>query len=321
MLLSFLFFAIFRNSTEQKGIRPIDPYFTLGLKKSATMADINRAYKRFSEFREKQKNPSKKLKEQMENIQYAYNLIKDNSTKAIYDNYGPKIFNVDTFAIYDYFTDEEVNVVRRLIPEKAVAAKKNGGVIIYPVMFSLKDFMRGCTKNVNILRTIPCVCSQRTNKCRKCRNSPVMSQYFNYKLVLPKGSHSLQRIYAKNITDTTKDRSATDVVFVAYQKPNKQFERRGNDLYSHITVNLSDTFHVQEYKFKNADGRIISFSLNNVKNGDVITIKGKGVPYNANGDVCGDLILTVKVLFPKKLSEKQKEKIKRALPDDVNEYE
>ena len=61
--------------------------------------------------------------------------------------------------------------------------------------------------------------------------------------------------------------------------------------------------------------------MNNVKDGDVITIKGKGVPYNSKGDICGDLILTVKVIFPTHLTDAQKAKIQTALPDDINEYE
>ena len=320
MFISFLFYVFFQNITNEQ-LKKIDPYFTLGLKKSATEREINRAYKRFSEFREKQVNPSKKLREQMDDIQYAYNLIKDNSTRAIYDKYGPNIFNINDFSVYDYYSEEEVSIIRSSIPEKATHARKNGGVIVFPVMFSLKDFMRGRKKDINILRTIPCVCSQRTKQCRKCKNTPVMTQYQNYKLILPKGSHPLQRVYAKNITDTDKDRSATDVIFVAYQKPNKRFIRKGNDIYSNITVNLSDTFRVQEYEFKNADDRTITFSLNNVKDGDVITIKGKGVPYNSKGDICGDLILTVKVIFPTHLTDAQKAKIQTALPDDINEYE
>ena len=320
MLIFLIFYTFLKNITKNE-FKNIDPYFTLGLKKYATEREIERAYKRFSEFREKQLNPSEKLRKQMDEIQYAYNLIKDNSTRAIYDKFGPKIFNIDNFSVYDYYSEEEVTIARSSIPEKSNQMRKNGGVIVFPVMFSLKDFMRGRTKSINILRSVPCVCSQRTKQCRKCRVSPVMTQYQNYQLVLPKGSHPLQRVYALNITDTDKERCATDVIFVAHQKPNKRFLRIGNDIYSNITVNLSDTFRVQDYRFKNADDRIVTFSLDHVKDGDVIKIKGKGVPYNAKGDICGDLILTVRVIFPTQLNDDQREKIRKTLSDDVNDYE
>ena len=78
---------------------------------------------------------------------------------------------------------------------------------------------------------------------------------------------------------------------------------------------------MQDYQFKNADGSNIHFSLDHVKDGDIVTVKGKGVPYNANGDVCGDLVLKVKVLLPTNLSESKKQRIQKILPDDVNEYE
>lgn len=319
MFLSFLFFATFPNATTK--VKRIDPYSTLGLKKTATDADILRAFKRYSEFKNSTKNPSKKLKEQMHEIEESYNMIKDNSTRAIFDKFGHNIFSINNFSIYDYMSDNEVNVIRSFIPERSLEAKRNGGVIVFPVLFSLKDFLRGKTKSINILRTVPCVCSQKGNKCRKCKMSPFMSQYQNYKLVLPKGSNPLQRIFAKNITDTPKERSATDVIFVAYQKPNKQFKRVGYNIYSNITVSLADTFSTKNYKFKNADDRMVEFSLSNVRNGDIITIHGKGVPLPEGHNKSGDLILTVKVVFPKKLTKEQKEKIRCVLPDDESAYE
>ena len=319
MFFSFLFIAAFPNATTK--LKRINPYSTLGLKKTATEADIIRAFKRFSEFKNSTKNPSKKLKEQMREIEESYHMISDNSTRAIFDKYGHNIFSINNFSVYDYLSDNEVNVIRSYIPDRAIEAKRNGGVVVFPVLFSLKDFIRGKSKSINIFRIVPCACSRGGNRCNKCKRTPTMSMYQNYKLTLPKGSSPLQRIFARNITDSHKERSATDVIFVAYQKPNKQFKRVGYNIYSNITVSLADTFSTKNYKFTNADDRIIEFSLSNVRNGDVITVPGKGVPFPDGHNKSGDLILTVRVVFPKKLSKEQKDKIRNILPDDESAYE
>jgi chlorite dismutase len=114
-----------------------------------------------------------------------------------------------------------------------------------------------------------------------------MSQLDKYELHLPKGSDVLQRIYAVNITDTHKERSATDVIFVAYQKPNKNFVREGKNIYSNITVSLADKFRPSDYEFKNADGNIVKVRLNDVKDGDIVSynVNKTSVKFNTNMNV------------------------------------
>lgn len=321
-LFIMIYLILFRlPSGYESNESEFDPYATLGLKKFASQNDINRSYKRYINYRKTHLNPSEKMLKQWNDIEKAYGILKTNVGRSIYDQIGNEGFESETFKIVGYKSDEEVISLGYFDANRANQASKFGGIITYPIYLELKDFMTGKKKNFHIFRSVPCVCAQKGTNCKKCKQSPIISQYEHYTLYVPKGTRPSSRLFASNITDSDKHRSATDVIFIAYVKPNNNFTLVGHDLYSNVTIPLAQSFTKNTINFRNLDGQNVPVSFQNVRDGDTIVVSGKGFPYQNDPKKRGDLILTVKLQFPKNLSNEQKEKIKKILPDDISNYQ
>ncbi|EAY07639.1 DnaJ C terminal region family protein [Trichomonas vaginalis G3] len=258
--------------------------------------------------------------DQWNDIERAYSILKNEASRSIFDQIGNEAFEHDNFSIIAYRSDQEIMALNYFDSNKAFQVKDFGGIINFPLYLELQDFMTGKRKNFHIFQSVPCVCSQKAKTCKKCQSSPWVSQYQHYTLSIPKGTRPNSRIFAKNVTDSEKYRGATDVIFLLKPKPNKNFKLVEYDLYSNITVPLASAFTKQTYPFKNLDGQTIQLTLQDVKEGQQITIPGKGFPYQNSPKSRGNLILTVTYEFPHNLTEDQKSKIKNILSDDISDY-
>ncbi|CAC5389403.1 DNAJB11 [Mytilus coruscus] len=106
-----------------------------------------------------------------------------------------------------------------------------------------------------------------------------------------------------------------DLRFKIRQIKHRQFERRGDDLFTNVTVSLSDALTGFEMEIKHLDNHMV-----NVKR-DKITWPGarmrkshEGMPNYENNNVKGSLFITFDIDFPKgTLNDEQIEGIKKIL--------
>jgi molecular chaperone DnaJ len=83
------------------------------------------------------------------------------------------------------------------------------------------------------------------------------------------------------------------------------FQREGNDLYCEIAVNFPTLVLGGEIRIPTLEGDE-TFSLpDGTESGTSFRIRGRGMP-DVSGRGRGDLIVTVKVMTPKKLTREQK---------------
>ena len=98
------------------------------------------------------------------------------------------------------------------------------------------------------------------------------------------------------------------VVFVLETLPHDRFQRRGADLLTTPRIPLHEALSASPIRVTLLDGTTLT-----VPNDDIVTpgyriaVPGRGMPNPEEGaGARGDLVLSVDVLFPKKLSEAQK---------------
>jgi curved DNA-binding protein len=95
-------------------------------------------------------------------------------------------------------------------------------------------------------------------------------------------------------------------------KHNNYFERKGNDLYSDVNIDIYKAIlggKVSVYSFKGNKNITIPKLT---QNGKVLRLKGMGMPdYNKKG-VFGDLYLKIKIEIPKSISKEELELIRKA---------
>jgi DnaJ family protein B protein 11 len=89
------------------------------------------------------------------------------------------------------------------------------------------------------------------------------------------------------------------------------FERRGDDLHVSATVTLTDALVGFERSLTHLDGRAVALTAAGVtRPGDVVRLKGQGMPTPSNGRKFGDMVVTYAVQMPAALSEEQKEVVR-----------
>lgn len=97
--------------------------------------------------------------------------------------------------------------------------------------------------------------------------------------------------------------------------PHPVFERRGDDLYTNVTISLQDALLGFTMDLTHLDGHKVTISREKVTwNGARIRKKGEGMPNYENNNLHGTLYITFDVKFPSQdFTEEQKEKLKEIL--------
>ncbi|KAF8896447.1 hypothetical protein BD779DRAFT_1495997 [Infundibulicybe gibba] len=112
---------------------------------------------------------------------------------------------------------------------------------------------------------------------------------------------------------------AQDLVFVVEEKPHATFKREGNDLTCRISVGLVDALTGTGGRkvVQMLDGRKLQVQVPSgvVKPGMETKVPGEGMPARKEGSVRnkGDLIVKWDVVFPDRLTEAQKEGVRKVL--------
>ncbi|KAH0791595.1 DnaJ domain containing protein [Histomonas meleagridis] len=296
-------------------------YQLIGLKKDSTQRDIMRSFKRYISQKTKILNPSKKRLNSYKAIEFAFGVIGNPESRALYDNLPESAINITNFEVLGYQCDAAIAELKRLLARLPQELARSGGVIFYPIQFPLKDFLTGGERTVSVIRTSKCECPSGQKSCVRCRKNPLIEQIVKHKVAIPPGAMEFHRVYVKGLGDDEHSRGASDVIFIAYTKPDKKFIRDGVDVISTLTVSLADAIKGSVVEFDNFDGEKINIEIEaGAMHGGQKRVKGAGLPYYLDTSIRGDLILNIEIEFPKKLSDEQREALMKELPADESFY-
>ena len=109
-----------------------------------------------------------------------------------------------------------------------------------------------------------------------------------------------------------------DLVLKIKTEPHPRFERRGDDLYTNVTISLTDALTGFELSIEHLDGHKVPVTREKITwPGARIRKKGEGMPNFNNNNLYGTLYITFDVEFPKgELSANDKEEIAKILNQD-----
>lgn len=109
-----------------------------------------------------------------------------------------------------------------------------------------------------------------------------------------------------------------DLVLRIKTAPHTRFERRGDDLYTNVTISLTDALNGFELQIEHLDGHKVQVTREKITwPGARIRKKGEGMPNFENNNLYGTLYITFDVDFPKgELSADDKEEIAKILNQD-----
>lgn len=138
-------------------------------------------------------------------------------------------------------------------------------------------------------------------KCHICKGAGVFKKESEIKVKIPAGIEPGEMIRLTGAGEAVSGGQAGDLYIKIYVKKHQVFRKDGSNLVMEQNVKLSDALLGAEYSLKTLDGEITVKIPEGVSHGEVLRVKGKGVPYDKNSR--GDLLIKIVVAMPKKLSK------------------
>eukprot|EP01025_Chloroclados_australasicus_P044880 TRINITY_DN4890_c0_g1_i1.p2 TRINITY_DN4890_c0_g1~~TRINITY_DN4890_c0_g1_i1.p2 ORF type:complete len:252 (-),score=29.75 TRINITY_DN4890_c0_g1_i1:412-1167(-) len=153
-----------------------------------------------------------------------------------------------------------------------------------------------------------------TKECQECPNVKFERESMEITIDLDAGMHTGQEIVMFEQGEPEIDGEHGDLKFIVREVPHARFDRKHNDLHYNQTITLIEALTGFKHEVEHLDGHRVELKSQGITSpGQVQRIQGQGMPfYNQHGKF-GDLFITYTVEFPKKLSQKQQDEVKKIL--------
>lgn len=146
-------------------------------------------------------------------------------------------------------------------------------------------------------------------KCRTCKGDGVLERQQEITVKIPPGIEDGEMVRLGGMGEAVPAGVPGDMYVKVHVKPHAHIRKQGIDLVSDLRVKLTEALSGASIPFKSLDGELEVSIPEGTNTGDVLRVRGKGVP-NERGKR-GDLLIRVSVDMPKKLSKTAKAAIEQ----------
>lgn len=144
-------------------------------------------------------------------------------------------------------------------------------------------------------------------KCHTCGGQGIYKKESEIKVKIPAGIENGEMIRLTGGGEAVTGGTTGDLYIKIYVKKHENFRKEGHNLVMDLNVKLTDALLGTELNLQTLDGEIKVKIPEGVTHGEVLRVKGKGVPYEKN--YRGDILIRVHITIPKKLSKDAKKVI------------
>ena len=201
--------------------------------------------------------------------------------------------------------------------------------INYKLEIELSDAYYGARKIIKLNRNRICkTCTERNVldmvniNCEECGGKKYSSQKKEVQLIIKPGTYSGCKVTFKGEGEEYPGIEPGDIIFDIFIKENKNFLRKGSDLYIYKSMTIAE-FLGMENILINLFGKS-KFYVNKSKivinPGEVKTVIGKGFPFFDDNNHRGNLHIKFNISFPLNLKLEQKKIIKNVLEGNYMQY-
>ncbi|HEY48669.1 MAG TPA: J domain-containing protein [Dehalococcoidia bacterium] len=312
-----------------------DYYKILGVNRNATAKEIKQAYRKLARQHHPDVNPGDKSAEvKFKEINEAHEVLSDPEKRKKYDKYGENWQYADQFEQarqrqprwdfstggtrttfdfgdiggggFDSILDSILGGVGGM-GGRQVRRPRRGQDLEYPVEVTLEEAYHGATRLLETQVEEPCS-SCRGEGCPSCNGLGRIIRPKRLEVKIPPGVRDGSRVrIAGKGGPGYSGGSAGDLYLLTSVKPNKRFQRTGDDLTTEVDVPLTDAVLGSEIHVPTIAGKKLALKIPpETQNGKVFRLAGQGMP-KLGDKTRGDLLVKVKVVLPTKLSKREKE--------------
>ncbi|MCM5662698.1 DnaJ C-terminal domain-containing protein [Galbibacter mesophilus] len=287
----------------------IDYYKVLELDKSASSADIKKAYRKLARKYHPDLNPNNKEAEvKFKQINEAHEVLSDPEKRKKYDEYGKDWQHAEEF--------EKAKAQQRQSRQYSggdpfTYSSGGGGAEdfsdFFESMFGGGGFrsqrrqtgFRGQDFNAELQLNL--------TDAYKTHKQTLSVNQKNIRITIPAGIENGQTIKIKEHGGPGINGGPNGDLYITFSiNNNTNFKREGANLYKTEEIELTTAVLGGEITTETFDGKVKLKVAPGTQNGQQVKLKGKGFPvYKKEGDF-GDLFITYQVKLPKTLNDKQK---------------
>ena len=327
-----------------------DYYKILELPRNADADAIKKAYRKQALKWHPDKNQDNKVaaEERFKDVAEAYDVLSDSQKRAVYDQYGEEglkgtppppgaaagggfggaaggppggfsyRFSGDPRDIFSRFFQSsfdrsqsfgeggfgDQDVFADFLNARGGASASVGQkrAANFELNLSLEELYRGCVKKLKIKRTT------RSNTLNREPEKVLEIQ------VQPGWKAGTKVTFANEGDEVGNTGQFQDVIFIIKEKKHPVFARDGSNLIFKSAIPLKDALCGFNVEIPALDGRVIKQRIDGVvPPGSSRVVANEGMPISKHPGKKGDLIVTFDVLFPSRLSEQQKDKLRQVL--------
>lgn len=277
-----------------------DYYKILGVEKNASQDEIKKAFRKLAH----EHHPDKKTgnADKFKEANEAYGVLSDAQKRQQYDTFGsagPQMggsgfggFNAQDFGGFDFSqfsggfgqggsVEFDLNDILGSMFGGGRPRQKRGRNILVDVELSFKESIFGVDRELNVRKGL--------------------------KVHIPAGMEDGETVRLSGAGEIVEGGIPGDLHIRVHVKNNTIWRKERYSLVTELQVKLSDALLGAEYSLETLDGEIKLKIPEGITHGEVLRIKGKGVPMDKSHR--GDALVIVRIVMPRKLSRDMKKKI------------
>jgi len=167
----------------------------------------------------------------------------------------------------------------------------------------IREVKRSIIGSFSTIKTCP-TCLGRgkvaKEKCESCGGAGVDKREQKIKVSIPPGIEDGEMIRLAGMGEAVSGGIPGDLYIKIHVRRHHLFHKEGNNLVMNLHIKLSDALLGSEYPLTTLDGEIKLKIPEGISFGEMLRIKGKGVP--TGGSKRGDILVKITIDIPKKLS-------------------
>ncbi len=141
-------------------------------------------------------------------------------------------------------------------------------------------------------------------KCSSCKGHGVLNKREEINIAVPAGISNGEMIRMTGMGEAVQGGTTGDLYVKINVIPHKLWKREGNDLVITHEIKLTDALLGAKHSIVGLDGDISFEITEGASTGEVLRVKGRGVPHLHEKGKRGDVLIKLHIRMPKKLSKK-----------------
>ena len=286
----------------------IDYYKILGVSKNATQEEIRKAYrKQAKKYHPDINKDDPQAKERFQEINEANEVLGNPEKRKKYDEYGEHWQHADEFEAqrrqYSDNTDGTYDFggFRGFGDFSGNRENESGFSDFFEQLFGSGFRQRQAPRGKDLQATLTITLQEAATEHKQ--TFTINNE--NIRINIPAGISDGQKIKIKG-RGAELNGARGDLYITFRIEPDKRFIRKGNDLYTTLTTDLYTMLSGGTVIVPTLTGSAKVTIKPGTQPDSKLRLRGQGMPEYKKAGVCGDLIITLKVLLPT-LNKKQQE--------------